>query len=106
MNYSLTINRKRHRIRTLEIPDGPTRKYKREKEHANYRTDPAKKELQRVTEQLASRDCELAEAAASGTNLQSVMDAIGQNAADCVMKSNTVVWRVDGKVKHILALFG
>lgn len=65
-----------------------------------------KKELQRVTEQLASRDCELAEAAASGTNLQSVMDAIGQNAADCVMKSNTVVWRVDGKVKHILALFG
>ena len=41
-----------------------------------------KKELQRVTEQLASRDCELAEAAASGTNLQSVMDAIGQNAAE------------------------
>jgi hypothetical protein len=40
-----------------------------------------KEQLRRLTEQLASRDRELAEAA-TGTNLQSVMDAIVQNAAE------------------------
>ena len=41
-----------------------------------------KEQLRRLTEQLTSRDRELAEAAATGTNLQSVMDAIAQNAAE------------------------
>lgn len=38
--------------------------------------------------------------AATGTNLQSAMDATAQNAADCAMQSNTVVWRADCKVKQ------
>ena len=41
-----------------------------------------KEQLRRLTEQLTSRDRELTEAAATGTNLQSVMDAIAQNAAE------------------------
>ena len=55
-----------------------------------------KEQLRRLTEQLTSRDRELADAfdhpaghqpwlqmiAATGTNLQSVMDAIAQNAAE------------------------
>ena len=41
-----------------------------------------KEQLRRLTEQLTSRDRELAEAAATGPNLQSVMDAIAQNAAE------------------------
>ena len=41
-----------------------------------------KEQLRPLTEQLTSRDRELAEAAATGTNLQSVMDAIAQNAGE------------------------
>ena len=41
-----------------------------------------KEQLRRLTEQLTFRDRELAEAAATGANLQSVMDAIAQNAAE------------------------
>ena len=42
-----------------------------------------KEQLRRLTEQLTFCDRELAEAAATRTNLQSAMDAIAQNAADC-----------------------
>ena len=58
-----------------------------------------KEQLRRLTEQLTSRDRELAEAAATGTNLQPMMDAIAQNAAELCDAVDTVVWRVDGKVK-------
>jgi hypothetical protein len=75
-----------------------------------------KEQLHRLTEKLASRDRELAEAleqqtatseimrmiAAIGTNLQSVIDAIAPNAAELCDALDAVVWRVDGKVKHAL----
>jgi hypothetical protein len=56
-----------------------------------------KEQLRRLTEQLTSRDRELAEAAATGTNLQSVMDAIAQNAAELCDAVDAVVWRVDAR---------
>ncbi len=65
-----------------------------------------KEQLRRLTEQLASRDRELAEAFDTGTNLQSVMDAIAQNAEELCDAVDAVVWRVDGKVKHVVAHFG
>ena len=65
-----------------------------------------KEQLRRVTEQLASRDRELAEAAASGTNLQSVMDAIVQNAAELCDAVEHRGVRVDGKVSNVVANFG
>lgn len=61
-----------------------------------------KEQLRRLTEQLTSRDRELAEAAATGTNLQSVMDAIAQNAAELRDAVDAVVWRVDGKASTSL----
>ena len=60
-----------------------------------------KEQLRRLTEQLTSRDRELAEAA-TGTNLQSVMDAIAQNAAELCDAVDAVVWRVDGKASTSL----
>jgi hypothetical protein len=64
-----------------------------------------KEQLRRLTEQLTSRDRELAEAAATGTNLQSVMDAIAQNAAELCDPVDAVVWRVDGKASTSLHTF-
>jgi hypothetical protein len=61
-----------------------------------------KEQLRRLTEQLTSRDRELTEAAATGTNLQSVMDAIAQNAAELCDAVDAVVWRVDGKASTSL----
>ena len=40
--------------------------------------------------------------AATGTNLQSVMDAIAQNAAELCDAVDAVVWRVDGKASTSL----
>ena len=60
-----------------------------------------KEQLSRLTEQLTSRDRELAEAA-TGTNLQSVMDAIAQNAAELCDAVDAVVRRVDGKASTSL----
>ena len=48
-----------------------------------------KEQLRRLTEQLASRGRKLAEAFDSGTNLQSVMDVIAQNARGIVRCSRT-----------------
>ena len=66
-----------------------------------------KEQLRRLTEQLTSRDRELVEAfdhsqaisdrlrmiVATGTNLQAMMDAIDQNAAELCDAADTVVWR-------------
>ena len=62
-----------------------------------------KEQLRRLGEQLTSRDRELAEAAATGTN--SVMDAIAQNAAELCDAVDAVVWRVDGKASTSLHTF-
>ena len=61
-----------------------------------------KEQLRRLTEQLTSRDRELAEAAATEPNLQSVMDAIVQNAAESCNAVDAVVWRVHGKASMSL----
>ena len=65
-----------------------------------------KEQLRRLTEQLTSRDRELAEAAATGTNLQSVMDAIAQNAAELrdAVEHRGVAGRRQGK--HVVVDFG
>ncbi len=69
-----------------------------------------KKELKRVTEQLESRDRELAEASAqqiatsdilqvissTPTDLQPVMDAIAENAARLCDASDAQIWQVKG----------
>ena len=79
-----------------------------------------KKELKRVTEQLESRERELAEAseqqtataeilrmiADTGANLQSVMDTIAENAAKLCDAADAVVWRVDGDIRRVAAHFG
>src|SRR5262245_49276178 len=79
-----------------------------------------KKELQHVRVQLASHERELGEAfaqqaatseilrmiASTGTNLQSVMDNIAENAAKLCDAVDAVVWRVDGKVRRRVAHFG
>ena len=71
---------------------------------------PLKKELKRVTEQLESRDRELAEAFAqqiatsdilrvissAPTDLQPVMDAIAENAARLCDASDAQIWQVKG----------
>ncbi len=71
-----------------------------------------KKELQRVTEQLESRERELSEAlkreattgdilrviASSPTELQPVLDAVAESAARLCEANDAVIFRVDGDV--------
>src|SRR5215471_13253061 len=72
-----------------------------------------KKEVQRLTEQLESRDREqiatsevLRIIASSSTDLQSVLDSIAENAAKLCDAVDAVVWRVDGDVRRVAAHFG
>ena len=79
-----------------------------------------KKELHRVTEQLDSRDRELAEAleqqastgeilrviASSPNDLQPVLDAVAESAARLCEANNAVIHRVDGDVIHPAATHG
>jgi two-component system NtrC family sensor kinase len=85
-------------------------------------TEPSqlKKELKCVTEQLESRDRELAEtsereAAASNIlrmiarargDLQSILDATATNAAKLCAAVDAAVWRVDGDILRLAAHFG
>ena len=76
-----------------------------------------KEELRRVTEQLESRDRELAEAteqqtatseilqviASSPTDLQSVLDSVAENAARLCEANDAVIFRVDGDVLQRVA---
>jgi GAF domain-containing protein len=79
-----------------------------------------KKELQRVTEQLASRDRELAATqsqqaatseilrtiASSPTDLQPVLDAVAESAARLCDATDTLIDRVDGDVLEHIAAYG
>src|SRR5215813_11102996 len=79
-----------------------------------------KKEVQRLTEQLESRDRELAEAleregttgeilrviASSPTDIQPVLDVVVENAARLCEASNAAIFRTDGTVYWLVALHG
>ena len=79
-----------------------------------------KQELKRVTEQLESRERELAEAteqqAATGeilrviarppTALQSVLDTVVENAARLCDAQDAVIFRLDGDVLQRAAIYG
>src|SRR5215831_15309616 len=79
-----------------------------------------KKELQRVTEQLESRDRELAEAsereaatgdilrviASSPNDLQPVLDVVTENAARLCESKNAVIFRLDGAILRLAAIYG
>src|SRR5262245_4390113 len=79
-----------------------------------------KKEVQRLTEQLESRDRELAEAleregttgeilrviASSPTDIQPVLDVVAENAARLCEATNAAIFRTDGTVYWLVALHG
>src|SRR5262245_24418740 len=79
-----------------------------------------KRELQRVTEQLESRDRELAEAsereaatgdilrviARSPNDLQPVLDVVAENAARLCEATDAQILRVEGDVLRVVASFG
>src|SRR5918995_6272956 len=79
-----------------------------------------KEELRRVTEQLQSRDRELAEASAqqiatsdilrvissTPTDLQPVMDAIAENAARLCDSYDAQIYRVEGDIVRKVASYG
>jgi hypothetical protein len=72
-----------------------------------------KKELQRVTEQLESRDREqtatseiLRIIANSATNLQPVLDAVAENAARLIGAQDAIIHRLDGDVLRDAAHYG
>src|SRR5215831_4338104 len=79
-----------------------------------------KKEVQRLTEQLESRDRELAEAsereaatgdilrviASSPNDLQPVLDTVAENAAQLCEANDAVIWRVDGDMLQRVAVCG
>jgi hypothetical protein len=79
-----------------------------------------KKELQRVTEQLESRDRELAEStaqqtasseilgviASSPTDLQPVLDSVAENAARLCDANDAGILRVDGDILRPVASYG
>src|SRR3990172_12702358 len=79
-----------------------------------------KKELKRVTEQLESRERELAEAseqqtatseilrviARPPTDLQSVLDTVVENAARLCDAQDAVIFRLDGHVLQRVAIYG
>src|SRR5262245_9266595 len=79
-----------------------------------------KKELQRVTDQLESRDRELAEAlereattgeilrviATLSTDIQAVLDAIAESAARLCDATDAVIYRIDGDVLQQVAVNG
>ena len=79
-----------------------------------------KKELQRVTEQLASRDRELAEAsereaatgdilrviASSPNDLQPVLDVVAESTARLCEANDALIYRVDGSILRRVAHYG
>src|SRR5262245_57256676 len=79
-----------------------------------------KKEVQRLNEQLESRDRELAEAsereaatgdilrviASSPNDLQPVLDVVTENAARLCESKNAVIFRLDGAILRLAAIYG
>jgi len=79
-----------------------------------------KKDLQRVSDQLKSRERELAEAleqqtatgeilrviASSPTDLQPVLDVVAENAARLCDAKDAVIHRIDGDVLQQVAVYG
>src|SRR5215472_14058962 len=79
-----------------------------------------KKEVQRLTEQLNSRDRELAEAvereaatseilgviASSPTDLQPVLDVVAENAARLCDANDALILRVEGDILRLMASYG
>src|SRR5262245_47651935 len=79
-----------------------------------------KEELRRVTEQLESCERELAKAteqqtatgeilrviASSPTDIQPVLDVVAENAARLCESRNTVIFRLDGDVLRLVAIYG
>ena len=65
-----------------------------------------RRELADALEQQTATSEILRMIAGAGTNLQSVMDTIAENAAKLCDAVDALVWRVDGNVRRIAAHFG